>query len=41
MIARTSGDETTARDYFKRMFELNPQFDPRPSAIAKSLLENR
>ncbi len=41
MIARTSGDETTARDYFKRMLELNPQFDPRQSAIAKTLLENR
>jgi len=41
MIARASGDETTARDFIKRALELNPQFDPRQSAIAKTLLENR
>ena len=41
MIARASGDEATAHDYFKRMLELNPQFDPRQSAIAKTLFENR
>ena len=41
MIARASGDETTARGFIKRALELNPQFDPRQSAIAKALLESR
>ena len=41
MIARASGDEMTARDYFKRALELNPQFDPRQSAIVKTSVENR
>ncbi len=41
MIARASGDETTARGFIKHALELNPQFDPRQSAIAKTLLESR
>ncbi len=41
MIARASGDETAAREFIKRALELNPQFDPRQSVIAKTLLENR
>ncbi|MBA3692576.1 MAG: hypothetical protein H0W77_03925, partial [Acidobacteria bacterium] len=41
MIARASGDETTASGFIKRALELNPQFDPRQSAIAETLLENR
>jgi len=41
MIARADGDETTASDFTKRALELNPQFDPRQSAIAETLPENR
>ncbi len=41
MIARASGDEKAAREFIKRALELNPQFDPRQSAIAKTVLENR
>ncbi len=36
-ISATS-DETTARKFIKRALELNPQFDPRQSAFAKTLL---
>jgi len=41
VIARVRGDETTARDLIKRALELNPQFDPLHSAIAKTSLENQ
>ncbi|HEV8366798.1 MAG TPA: tetratricopeptide repeat protein [Pyrinomonadaceae bacterium] len=34
-IMRAAGNETAARDYFKREAELNPQFDPLQSRIAK------
>ena len=32
---RAAGNETAARNYFKRVQELNPQFDPLQSRIAK------
>ena len=34
-IMRAAGNETAARNYFKRVQELNPQFDPLQSRIAK------
>ncbi|MEJ7848716.1 MAG: tetratricopeptide repeat protein [Pyrinomonadaceae bacterium] len=41
MIANARGEETAASGLIKRALELNPQFDPRQSAIARTLLENR
>lgn len=38
MIARATGDRTTARDYLKRALQLSPQFDPRQAPIAKQAL---
>lgn len=38
MIARAAGDDDTARDYFKRAFALNPQFDPLQAVIAKNAM---
>ncbi|CAN5418540.1 hypothetical protein BH18ACI1_BH18ACI1_04430 [soil metagenome] len=35
MIARAAGNQTAARDYFKRALALNPQFDPLQVVIAK------
>jgi tetratricopeptide (TPR) repeat protein len=35
MIARAAGDENRARDYLKQALELNPQFDPLQSQLAR------
>ncbi len=40
MIARSAGDQTSARDYLKRALALNPQFHPLQSIIARKALEN-
>ncbi len=40
MIARASGDDAAARDFFQKALKLNPQFDPLQSAVARKLLES-
>ncbi len=41
IIAAAAGDKTAARDFLQRALKLNPQFEPLPSANAKTLLESR
>jgi Tfp pilus assembly protein PilF len=36
MIARAAGDENKAREYLKEALELNPQFDPLQSQLARA-----
>ena len=38
MIARAAGEERTARDYLHRALELNPQFAPLQTALARQAL---
>ena len=39
MIAQAAGDKAAARDYLQRALQLNPQFDPLQSAVARRALE--
>ncbi len=38
MISKAVGDKNAANDYFKKVFALNPQFDPLQATIAKKAL---